>query len=478
MADMSDEKSLLLNHLKQFTSPTAFSTIAAGLETPDRTLRRWLSKLVEQGLIEASGERKGRRYHYAFQGSLVQEPLISEPLVHDLLILEDSAEYNATTASSNLSSVFSAVSQQVINQVRAPLYERRPCTYRYEWLERYQPNATFYLNAEERNQLHEIGQRLNVGMPAGTYAKQIFNRLLIDLSYHSSRLEGNTYSLAETEKLLLQGMSADDKIDADKVMILNHKDAINFLVEGVNRLDTLDERNGEENVRTMHYLLAEGLVPNGCAGIIRNDGVRITSSTYIPMEGQQRLEQQLQLIINKAAAINDPFEQSLFLLIHIAYLQAFIDVNKRTARLSANIPLVRNNLSPLSFIDLDKDDYASAMIACYELNNERPMVELFIRSYLRSCEHYSVVVDAMGIDTLRVRYRGKRRRLISEVVSGLLVGTAIQKCIESFSKKEVPTEHREKFIADVQQDLENLEPFNIAGMGISKEELLSWKAKQ
>jgi len=451
---MSDEQSLLLNHLKQFTSPTAFSTIAAGLETPDRTLRRWLSKLVEQGLIEASGERKGRRYHYA---------------VHDLLISEDSAEYNTTTSPSNLSSVFSAASQQVINKVRAPLYERRPCTYRYEWLESYQPNTTFYLNVEERNQLHEIGQRLNVGMPAGTYAKQIFNRLLIDLSYHSSRLEGNTYSLAETEKLLLQGMSADDKIDADKVMILNHKDAINFLVEGINRLDV-----SEENVRTMHYLLAEGLVPNGGAGIIRSDGVRITSSTYTPMEGQQRLEQQLRLIVNKAAAINDPFEQSFFLLIHIAYLQAFIDVNKRTARLSANIPLVRSNLSPLSFIDLDKDDYASAMIACYELNNERPMVELFIRSYIRSCEHYSVAVDAMGIDTLRIRYRGERRRLISEVVSGLLVGAAIQKRIESFSKKEIPTEHREKFIADVQQDLENLEPFNIAGMGISKEELLSW----
>jgi Fic family protein len=465
---MSDEQSLLLNHVKQFTVPTAFSVIAAGLETPHRTLRRWLSKLVEQGLIEASGERKGRRYHYAVHEALISAPLISE----------DSAEYNATASPSNLSSVFSAASLQVINKVRAPLYERRPCTYRYEWLESYQPNITFYLNVEERNQLHEIGQRLNVGMPAGTYAKQIFNRLLIDLSYHSSRLEGNTYSLAETEKLLLQGMSADNKIDADKVMILNHKDAINFLVEGINRIDTLEQRIGEENVRTMHYLLAEGLVPNGCAGIIRNDGVRITSSIYIPMEGQQRLEQQLQLIINKAAAINDPFEQSFFLLIHIAYLQAFIDVNKRTARLSANIPLVRNNLSPLSFVDLDKDDYASAMIACYELNNERPMVELFIRSYIRSCEHYSVVVDAMGIDTLRVRYRGQRRILISEVVSHLLVGTAIQKRIESFSKKEVPAEHREKFILDVQQDLENLEPFNIAGMGISKEELLSWKAKQ
>jgi len=458
---MLDDQSLLLDHLKQFTSPTAFSAIADGLDTPDRTLRRWLSKLVEQGLIEASGERKGRRYRYVLQDG------------QDSLIHEDPAEYNANASPSNKPSVFSTQSQQVINKVRAPLYERRPCTYRYEWLESYQPNTSFYLAVEERNQLHEIGQRLNVGIPAGTYAKQIFNRLLIDLSYHSSRLEGNTYSLAETEKLLLQGMSADDKIDADKVMILNHKDAINFLVDGINRIEI-----SEQNVRTMHYLLAEGLVPTGAAGIIRSDGVRITSSTYIPMEGKPRLEQQFQLIINKAAAINDPFEQSFFLLIHIAYLQAFIDVNKRTARLSANIPLVRNNLSPLSFIDLDKDDYASAMIACYELNNERPMAELFIRSYLRSCEHYSVVVDAMGIDTLRVRYRGQRRVLISEIVSCLLVGSAIQKRMDAFSKVEIPAEHKEKFTADVHQDLENLEPFNIAGMGISKEELLAWKASQ
>ena len=476
---MSDEQNLLLNHLKQFTAPAAFSAIADGLDTPDRTLRRWLSKLVEQGLIVASGERKGRRYHYAFQDGQGGQ----DSLIHDPLISEDSAEYKATVSPTNSSSVFSAASQQVINKIRAPLYERRPCTYRYEWLESYQPNTSFYLNVEERNQLHEIGQRLNVGMPAGTYAKQIFNRLLIDLSYHSSRLEGNTYSLAETEKLLLQGMSADDKIDADKVMILNHKDAINFLVEGINRIETLEKSTGVENIRTMHYLLAEGLVPNGAAGIIRNDGVRITSSTYIPMEGKPRLEQQLQLIINKAAAINDPFEQSFFLLIHIAYLQAFIDVNKRTARLSANIPLVRNNLSPLSFIDLDKDDYASAMISCYELNNERPMVELFIRSYIRSCEQFllyekGVVVDAMGIDTLRVRYRGQRRILISEIVRNLATGSAIQKRIETFSKDEIPSEHQKKFMLDVHLDLENLEPFNIAGMGVSKEELLIWKAKQ
>ena len=180
---MSDEHSLLLNHLKQFTTPTAFSAISAGLSIPDRTLRRWLSNLVEQGLIKAVGERKGRRYYYV----LAEGEELLDPRER---VEEDPAEYKTSyeTSASDVSSAFSKQSQQVINKVRAPLYERRPCTYRYEWLENYAPNTTFYLAVEERNQLHEIGQRLNVGMPAGTYAKQIFNRLLIDLSYHSSRL--------------------------------------------------------------------------------------------------------------------------------------------------------------------------------------------------------------------------------------------------------------------------------------------------
>lgn len=136
--------------------------------------------------------------------------------------------------------------------------------------------------------------------------------------------------------------------------------------------------NNSENIRSLHYLLADGLVPAGMAGNLRDEGVRISSSTYMPLEGRSRLEPLLELIASTAAKIHSPFEQSFFLLTHIAYLQGFIDVNKRTSRMSANIPLVRHNLVPLSFNDISKDDYASAVIAVYELNDTAPLAELYV----------------------------------------------------------------------------------------------------
>src|SRR6202030_2042468 len=103
-------------------------------------------------------------------------------------------------------------------------------------------------------------------------------------------------------------------------------------------------------------------------------------------------------IIKKAALIENPYEQSLFLLIHITYLQAFSDVNKRTARLSANIPLIKSNLVPLSFNDVDRDDYTSAVIAIYELQNVRPIVDLYVFSYLRTCALYDSTVKTIRFD--------------------------------------------------------------------------------
>ena len=119
----------------------------------------------------------------------------------------------------------------------------------------------------------------------------------------------------------------------------------------------------------------------------------------------------------KASAIDDPFEQSLFLLVHIAYLQAFSDVNKRTSRLSANIPLCRHNLVPLSFKSIARDDYASAMIAVYELNDIGPIADLYLASYFRSCEEYDATVEALGFDEVRVRYRQQRRRVVGHIIT-------------------------------------------------------------
>ena len=123
-------------------------------------------------------------------------------------------------------------------------------------------------------------------------------------------------------------------------MILNHKEAIRYLAQNVRSLTP-----NEETIRTLHYLLSDSLVAPGIAGQIRSDSIGVTGTTYAPLEGKERLTQFLNRVLNTARLIDDPFEQSLYLLGHVSYLQAFVDVNKRTARLASIIPLIAQDAS-------------------------------------------------------------------------------------------------------------------------------------
>ena len=172
------------------------------------------------------------------------------------------------------------------------------------WLESYIPNQSAYLGAEQRTTLGALGKRAPIYGRAGTYVQKIYNRLLIDLSYNSSRLEGNTYSLADTEQLVIRGIAAQDKPDAERIMILNHKEAIRYLVQNAGSL-TVDE----ETVRTLHYLLADSLVAPGHAGQIREDSIAVSSTTYAPLEGRERLSRLLSQLLEKGRRIDDPFEE-------------------------------------------------------------------------------------------------------------------------------------------------------------------------
>jgi Fic family protein len=193
-----------------------------------------------------------------------------------------------------------------------------------------------------------MGQPPDDERPAGIYARTIYNRLLIDLSWNSSRLEGNTYSLLETERLLEHGEAAEGKDAQETQMIVNHKAAIELLVDqaseiGFNRYTILN----------LHALLADNLLADPQAGgRLRHIPVSIGGTVYSPLEAPQPIDECFQDILDKAAAIDDAFEQSFFVLLHLAYLQPFENVNKRVSRLAANIPLIRRNLCPLSFVDV------------------------------------------------------------------------------------------------------------------------------
>ena len=347
--------------------------------------------------------------------------------------------------------------------------KRLPVTYNDDWLDSYKPNISFYLSEELREQLQKSGQRTESQEPAGTYAHQIFDRLLIDLSYNSSRLEGNTYSLLDTKRLLLHGDSAEGKLDEEKVMILNHKEAIRYLVDNVTRI------NADLNaICTLHYLLADGLVEPKYAGKVRDYGVRIGGSTYIPFEDSKRLQLQLEKIAEKATKILNPFEQSLFLVTHISYLQAFVDVNERTARLSANISLITKNLVPHSFNDVSVEDYMSAMIAIYELQDVRPLVDLYAYSYIRTCAAYDSTVKALGFDEVRIRYRQQRREIIRDVILRGMSKSVAQTYIEEESRKEIPKEDQKAFAKNANEDLEQMDQSRISGLGITPEQLNEW----
>lgn len=440
---MSTNHQILLCILENYSEPVSLAVLKKHLSVSDRTLSRWLSQLVQEGAIKKTGENKGRKYSvYRVRSSSAED---KHP-------------------------IFTEKSAGLLSQVRAPLMQRQPCSYHEEWLNAYIPNQTFYLNAAQRQELYENGKRLSQELPAGTYAHKIFNRLLIDLSYNSSRLEGNTYSLLETEKLIFEGKLAIDKMDAESIMILNHKEAIKFLVEGINRIEI-----NLNNIRSLHYILSDGLVHPGSPGQVRTDAVRISATTYVPIENVERLTRLMEEIASKASQIHDPFEQSFFLLVHLSYLQAFIDVNKRTARLAANIPLVQHNLVPLSFNDISKDDYISAMLVIYELNDVTPLSELYCWSYLRSCKHYTVAAQALGIDPVRVFYRTERRQLIAEIVRNLIYEPNISILINKRTNEIIPMPDRQQFMKDVKKDLSELAPHTIAGIGISQQELEAWK---
>lgn len=441
-----EKKTALLKMLRNQIQPLSLSEIILklGEHYTERTVRRWLSEFIQDGLAKKVGQKRATKY----QALKILNN--NEPASH-----------------------FSMISINILQKINRPIYERMPVAYNEKWFDSYEPNKTYYLTLNLRKKLQEAGIRAKKEDPAGTYAHQIFNRLLIDLSYNSSRLEGNTYSLLDTKRLLLEGTSAADKLDEEKIMILNHKEAIRYLVDSASSIDV-----SAQTICTLHYLLADGLVEAKYAGKVRDHAVRISGSTYMPFEDPNKLRQCLNNMAKKAAIIEDPYEQSIFLLIHISYLQAFADVNKRTARLSANISLVTKNYVPQSFNEVKRDDYTSAMIAIYELQDVRPLIDLYVFSYLRTCQAYDATIKAMGFDEVRVRYRQQRRELLRHLILKNITGTAMNEYISSQVHQLISSTEQEQFIEDLMEDIKEMDMSRVAGLGITMEQLNDWLKKQ
>jgi Fic/DOC family protein len=367
--------------------------------------------------------------------------------------------------------------QEIQNRVSRPLSARKPISYQREFIDSYQPNVTWYLPAAMRNHLMDNGRRISIDYAAGTYIRQILDRLLIDLSWASSRLEGNTYSLLETERLIAFGESASGKTPFETQMVLNHKAAIEFLVDAVDE-NGFDRRT----ILNLHALLSDNLLGNPSAsGRLRAIPVSIGKSVYEPLAVPQLIDEIFCQILNTAAAISDPFEQAFFVTVHLPYLQPFEDVNKRVSRLAANIPLIHHNLSPLSFVDVPEDLYIEGLLGVYELNRIELMRDVFVWTYERSCDRYQVVRHTLGEpDTFRLHYRKALIDCVGEAIRQVGRGDAIDtgEVLSYLAKDMVPENDREHFLMIAREEIAALHEGNFARYRLRPSEFKDWQKRK
>jgi Fic family protein len=339
-------------------------------DASDTTIWRALKKLVDENKLVVSG--KGRATGYTLAGAAAVRAYLQTP-------------YN----------------------------RRKPVSYNKEFLDRYVPGKSFYLSEDDRARLR-AGGKPAAALPAGTYARRILERLLVDLSWASSRMEGNTYSILETEQLIQLGKEASGKDRKEAVMILNHKEAIQYVVDHLADI-TINKRD----VVSIHALLAADLLADpAMAGRLRQSQVNISYSSYKPLDIPAVIEDEFDILIAKAAAIQDPFEQSFFLLVHIPYLQAFEDINKRTSRVASNIPLLKADLAPMSFLTMDDRAYIDGLLGVYEMNNVALLRDAYIDAYLTSAENYKTLrAELDSPDKVALTYRDFLRDAVRRSVT-------------------------------------------------------------
>ncbi len=413
-----------------------------------RTAQRWLQHLLAQGQIQIIGAGRTRKYI----SPNASQTLAGPDSFPDFIVL-------------------SADSRDVLAYIDQPLETRTPVSYQPEFLDAYQPNKTFYLSASLRLQLHRMGKTVAAQAPAGTYGRAILNRLLIDLSWASSNLEGNTYSRLDTRELILHGRMATGKASIETQMILNHKSAIELLLGndemlGFNRYTLLN----------LHSTLAENLLPNPAdEGRVRQHTVEIGKSVYHPLAIPQQIEAVLDKLLEKADQITDPFEQSFFVMVHLPYLQAFADINKRTSRLLCNLPLFRANLCPLTFLDVPIHAYSRAILGIYEMTRIELLRDLYVWAYERSTQEYlAIKQDLTEPDPARLAWRDLIKQTIREVV--LAPGADVLSMVHQAVLAQVPADEQGNVQALVLEELRRLHEGVLARYGLRPSEFKYWKS--
>ncbi len=244
-------------------------------------------------------------------------------------------------------------------------------------------NHTGIFTDAETNKLKDLQSKYlsNIAeLSEAAYHKEL-ERLAIDLSWKSSQIEGNTYSLLETERLLKEKVTADGKTKEEATMLLNHKDALDFILENKDYLNTLST----SKIENIHSILIKEL---GVKRNLRKRRVGISGTNFQPIDNQFQI---IEALTNTCDLINkkpNVFEKALLALFLISYIHPFMDGNKRTARIVSNAILINYGYCPISFRTVSSIDYKKAMLLFYEQNNISNFKEIFIEQFEFAVEKY------------------------------------------------------------------------------------------
>lgn len=303
------------------------------------TIKRILQQLIANGVIEKIGSAKSTRYYV--------------PASYQVLQTVDIVEYYQKD-----------IDERKINN-----------SFNFSLMRDLLPQMEMFTQKEMEGlrQVHARFIKNSSRLSKFEYEKEM-ERLAIDLSWKSSQIEGNTYSLLETEQLLKEKKTAVGKTKDEATMLLNHKAAIDFIVEQPHYLYPLSISKLED----LHSILMSGLA---VSRNIRTNPVGISGTNYVPLFNEHQIREALQEMCELVNNKEDVFEKAILILLLISYIQPFVDGNKRTARIACNAILMHFKHCPLSFRTVDSIDYKKAILLFYEINNLSAIKKLFMEQY-------------------------------------------------------------------------------------------------
>lgn len=307
------------------------------------TVSRDLNKILKSGMIQRGGAGRNAFYELAAQYLIIKKIDVEKYFSLDLDQREAKEKFNF----------------DIFNQLK---------------------NIFTDFEKQKLLQLDVIYKEKMKKIPADVLKKEI-ERLNIDFSWKSSKIEGNTYSLLETEQLIKNQQQAVGHSKEEATMILNHKKALEYVRESKNDFKTMSLRK----IENVHSLLVSDLE---IAKNIRKTLVRITGTKYVPLDNEFQIKEALEKTCKLINETEDVFEKAVILMLLVAYIQPFVDGNKRTSRLCGNAILQSFDSCPLSYRSMDEIEYKKAILLFYEQNNLSYFKELFLKQFEFAVENY------------------------------------------------------------------------------------------